>query len=330
MGGRRGPMHHSLTRHRNFSVLSNYLGITANESRSPFASAECRRRRRVYRPRVFRLYTRTYKDIPRPQRTHTNAIRVDSRSRRRRRHLAVVTNCSTVLFPSRPGIRRIAFQQLLNTPAEGKRGRTIGNREPISCPTLLSYPPPSLVLLALVVDVSCSPSVFFESASPTAWTRVFKRANDRNNEQRFLPTSFFAPTHAPALLASPSVDNFAFNLCNSGIGRERKDRGSSLLSCPRAYTAFRLFPSPFFPSLCVLSSPRTRTRTQQVKTTRFSTVRQPSAQWIGTRGPRFAFAMIDLRLLGQSFIFSAIRRLLVTLLRTDGTQDGVTNCPGVR
>lgn len=132
-------MHHSLTRHRNFSVLSNYLGITANESRSPFASAECRRRRRVYRPRVFRLYTRTYKDIPRPQRTHTNAIRVDSRSRRRRRHLAVVTNCSTVLFPSRPGIRRIAFQQLLNTPAEGKRGQS-GTASPFlvqpSFPTL--------------------------------------------------------------------------------------------------------------------------------------------------------------------------------------------------
>lgn len=74
MGGRRGPMHHSLTRHRNFSVLSNYLGITANESRSPFASAECRRLFLLHR--VYFVYTRTYKDIH-VRRTHTNAKRVD-------------------------------------------------------------------------------------------------------------------------------------------------------------------------------------------------------------------------------------------------------------
>lgn len=67
-------MHHSLTRHRNFSVLSNYLGITANESRSPFASAECRRLFLLHR--VYFVYTRTYKDIH-VRRTHTNAKRVD-------------------------------------------------------------------------------------------------------------------------------------------------------------------------------------------------------------------------------------------------------------
>lgn len=79
---------------------------------------------------------------------YTSAVRTRTRnvstlrSRRRRRHLAVLTNCPPVLFPSRPGIRRIAFQQLLNTPAT--RGRQEGgggadNRRTVSCPTL-SYP----------------------------------------------------------------------------------------------------------------------------------------------------------------------------------------------
>lgn len=121
MGGRRGPMHHSLTRHRNFSVLSNYLGITANESRSPFA--ECRRLFLLHR--VYFVYTRTYIKIYTSVRTRTR--NVSTLRSRRRRHLAVLTNCPPVLFPSRPGIRRIAFQQLLNTPAT--RGRQVGWKE---------------------------------------------------------------------------------------------------------------------------------------------------------------------------------------------------------
>lgn len=111
-------MHHSLTRHRNFSVLSNYLGITANESRSSFA--ECRRLFLLHR--VYFVYTRTYIKIYTSVRTRTR--NVSTLRSRRRRHLAVLTNCPPVLFPSRPGIRRIAFQQLLNTPAT--RGRQVG------------------------------------------------------------------------------------------------------------------------------------------------------------------------------------------------------------
>ena len=115
-----------------------------------------------------------------------------------------------------------------------------------------------------MVDVSWS-SVFFESAS--------RRGRAYLNE----PT---IEIHARAFLASRSVDNFAFNLYNSGVyRREKKEGWRSLFLAPTFRVSPFLF-SFFFPLVLVLSS---RGRgTQQVKTTGFSSVRQPPVQWIGT------------------------------------------------
>lgn len=79
-------------------------------------------------------------------RTHTNAIRVDFKiaaaAAPRRRHKLLDSAFS--IPAGYPKDRVPTAPKHAGGGGEGKRERTIGNREPISCPTLLSYPPPSL------------------------------------------------------------------------------------------------------------------------------------------------------------------------------------------
>lgn len=189
------------------------------------------------------------------------------RSRRRRRHLAVVTNCSTVLFPSRPGIRRIAFQQLLNTPAEEEaRGEGADNREPRA--HFLSNPPflpsaSSFWRRTLVVDVSWS-SVFFESASrrgraylnePTIeitngdfCQRVFSR---RYTRARFLRRE--AWTILLLIYITPEYIG----------GRKKRDGGVCFLHPPFAFHLF-FFPSSFLLFSCYHRADVGRNRLKQL------------------------------------------------------------------
>ena len=157
--GGTGPMHHSLTRHRNFSVLSNYLGITANESnpgdprgllpRGSFARVQTPPQPPSTTYISIHLYKDIYVHIHAPvytrTRTHTGTG-LYMWTLHRGGGTSASSQIARCAFSSvcDQGTRRIAFQQLLNTPVRKRRSslRTIGERGPFLVECYLRIHPP--------------------------------------------------------------------------------------------------------------------------------------------------------------------------------------------
>lgn len=99
----------------------------------------------------------------------------------RRRHLGVVTNCSVCFFLGDQGIRRIAFQQLLNTPVRRRRS-SLWSGQSGTADDFLSWTTFGRPSGSSVRDVGFVGFLWIRSRDHgNEMSRVFKRAASNND-----------------------------------------------------------------------------------------------------------------------------------------------------